>query len=900
MKREKLQNTEGFSLVELLIAIGIFAFVFAANFGLAMDAYRSRANDRIKLEAGLVFKDKINGLYNYKNDNWSEIIRKIDDNSKKLDLVDDKYQINDGKFTQNGVEYEILLEKAARSGANIDPENSGTDPDTVKVSISAAWKDFFGIEQSFTETYFLTNWASTAWREDTNDEFTTPVPTKINSTVANGSVSLTLKPVYSSTDWCTLDKVQTVNLFPNGTGDVFSALGKSTGDQLTYKNFEPTVVAIPTNRPAPSNPIIGTINNAYPDICDDTGVSKAQCEALLKIYDSTAGDSWLNKNKWKSMTENNPCTWYGVTCTGANVTNLNLSSNNLSGSLPREVGALVSLTQLNLSGDNTLTGVLPPEIGNLTALSILNLSRTAPGGGLTGVVPETIGNMTSLQILNLANNSFEGKIPQSIGRLSALTDLYLQNNNLTCHIAPEIANLSNIGGGKLNLSNNHLLNTNISALNTYFVSKSANVGAQGTPILHEDCMQRPDEDEVYLSQYNTTESETNPFGYGITLASEAFPPALSKEVLAGAAWLADKSNALSFDGGDYVEVPASKKWNIHNEDSTISLWVKRNGQQDTGSPTRLIDYSDAGQGWYLGLNASEQVVFSYDGTGNDVVLTSATITDTPNWHHVVVVMDSGTATLFLNGTQAAQDTYDSLINHTDPSKVLRIGKSVGGNGFIGTLDEIKIYSRAVPINELTKSKGYEAHRKEGGLIGYWRLNQAGETQYDLSYQSAHGTKGGSLSPGELDDPLTITNGGNTRYRINDLYIDGDIIYISSTHPVHDIARFDKSTSTFLSDININNDTYQGFDDTASTVTDQSYIYIGQGSYLHKYTKVSTPIHNAVINLSSPYNSGNITDLAIKDGFLFVTGIKQNAQLSIQDVSFTPTPKIVNLLLEAYL
>ena len=65
VKRDK--DLKGFSLVELLIAIGIFAFVFAANFGLAMDAFRSRANDRIRLDAGLIFKDRINGLYNYKS-----------------------------------------------------------------------------------------------------------------------------------------------------------------------------------------------------------------------------------------------------------------------------------------------------------------------------------------------------------------------------------------------------------------------------------------------------------------------------------------------------------------------------------------------------------------------------------------------------------------------------------------------------------------------------------------------------------------------------------------------------------------------------------------------------------------------------------------------------------------
>ena len=894
------KNLKGFSLVELLIAIGIFAFVFAANFGLAMDAFRSRANDRIRLDAGLVFKDRINGLYNYKNERWSEILDNIGGTSKRLDLVSKKYQINDGSYTQDGVEYEILIEKAARTAGAIDPEGSGNDPDTVKVSLTATWRDFFGVTQSLTESYFLTNWASTAWTEDTNNDFTTPVPTTINSQVANNSVSLTLKPIYSSADWCTLDKVQNNNLFPNGTGDVFSVLGSSTGNQLVYQNFEPTFVAIPTSRPAPANSVVGTVNNAYPDICDGTGVSASQCEALLKLYDSTGGDNWYTKTNWKSVTpNNNPCTWHGIFCTGANVTTLTLINNNLVGTLPREIGALTSLTTLNLSNNN-LTGTLPAEISNLTSLTTLDLSRSTQGGGLSGVIPETIGNLTALTILNLSNNSIEGKIPQSIGRLALLEELYLQNNDLTCHIAPEIGNLAAIEDTKLDLSNNNLLDTSITLLSNYFSTKVASVGSQGTPILHEDCMQRPVEDEAYLTQFNTTESQSNPIGYGLTLASETFPPTLTKSIYNGASWLSDVSYGLNFDGTDYVQVPASKRWNLHNEDATISLWVKRNGEQDSGNPARLIDYSDTGQGWYLGLNASEQVVFSYDGTGNDISLTSSTIANA-TWTHVVVVMDLGTptstATLYINGTQAAQDTYDNLTNHTNTSKLLRIGMRDGGNAYIGSIDEVKIFSRAVSINELTKSKSYEAHRKEGGLIGYWRLNQSGQTQYDLSYQNAHGTKGLNSSIGS-DDPAQVV--GNSRYRINDMSIDGDIIYISTSHPSHDVVRYDKSTNTFQSDINIDNDTYQGFDDTASAVTDANFIYIGQGSYLHKYTKVTTPVWNAVINLSSPYNSGNITDVVLKDGYLFVSGTRQNSQLVIQDVSFTPTPKVVNLLLEAYL
>ena len=71
MKLHKKIKIKGFSLVELLLALAIFGLVVTANFGLAIDAFRSRQNDRIRLEAGLVIKDTINNLYTIKNSSWS-------------------------------------------------------------------------------------------------------------------------------------------------------------------------------------------------------------------------------------------------------------------------------------------------------------------------------------------------------------------------------------------------------------------------------------------------------------------------------------------------------------------------------------------------------------------------------------------------------------------------------------------------------------------------------------------------------------------------------------------------------------------------------------------------------------------------------------------------------------
>ncbi|MFA6159065.1 MAG: leucine-rich repeat domain-containing protein [Candidatus Paceibacterota bacterium] len=127
------------------------------------------------------------------------------------------------------------------------------------------------------------------------------------------------------------------------------------------------------------------------------------------------------------------------------VTHLSLSSCQLKGALPPQVGQLASLQSLNLSG-NELTS-LPSKIGLLSSLRKLYLSSNA----LTSL-PSEIGLLTSLRKLYLRSNQLVS-LPPEIGRLSSLQKLYLSGNALT-GLPPEIGGLSSLR--MLDLSRNAL------------------------------------------------------------------------------------------------------------------------------------------------------------------------------------------------------------------------------------------------------------------------------------------------------------------------------------------------------------------------------------------------------------------------------------------------------------
>ena len=180
---------------------------------------------------------------------------------------------------------------------------------------------------------------------------------------------------------------------------------------------------------------------------------------LVALYNSAGGGSWTNKTGWvvPGSAGDNPCGWYGITCSGGRVTSLDLSNNNMGGTLPPEIGELSELKSLNLgfSTDfgipfSLLGGAIPTQLGNLTKLEYLDLS----GNDFTGSIPSSIGNLLQLTYLDLHYVAIDagfdpfgfisGSIPPELGNLANLTYLEISNQSLTGNLPAELGNLTEL------------------------------------------------------------------------------------------------------------------------------------------------------------------------------------------------------------------------------------------------------------------------------------------------------------------------------------------------------------------------------------------------------------------------------------------------------------------------
>ncbi|MBA0687598.1 hypothetical protein Goari_015118, partial [Gossypium aridum] len=106
------------------------------------------------------------------------------------------------------------------------------------------------------------------------------------------------------------------------------------------------------------------------------------------------------------------------------VTSIDLSTNSLTGEIPKEIARLVELRSLNLSG-NLLTGNIPDNIGNMKLMESLDLSMNR----LNGEIPLSLSNLNFLNHFNVSYNNLTGQIPTST-QLQSFENLSYMGNHL--------------------------------------------------------------------------------------------------------------------------------------------------------------------------------------------------------------------------------------------------------------------------------------------------------------------------------------------------------------------------------------------------------------------------------------------------------------------------------------
>lgn len=121
---------------------------------------------------------------------------------------------------------------------------------------------------------------------------------------------------------------------------------------------------------------------------------------------------------------------------------IDISYNNLVGSIPRELGQMSSLGEF-AAVSNDLTGRIPEALISSGSLHTINITDNS----ITGTISDSIGLMGSSiserqrRSIWFRNNRLRGTIPESIGDISDLTEIVLDGNNLSGQMPFSICNM---------------------------------------------------------------------------------------------------------------------------------------------------------------------------------------------------------------------------------------------------------------------------------------------------------------------------------------------------------------------------------------------------------------------------------------------------------------------------
>lgn len=222
------KTLKAFSLVELILAIGIFATISSMLIFLVVDARSTLSNTQTRAKATDLIQDINNSIFLIKEQGWGEIVGHTNDGQKHIERVDNTYEIADGVGIFNDFLYYFTITHAQRDIDGFLTESGGqTDLHTRLIEITIEWQDSLGRDQSIISNLYLNDWHTYTIIATTEDDFNTGIHDQ-TAVVADVDGEIILQSRFYS-DWCEPENTMTGYDMPEEVipRSVFSLLGYS-------------------------------------------------------------------------------------------------------------------------------------------------------------------------------------------------------------------------------------------------------------------------------------------------------------------------------------------------------------------------------------------------------------------------------------------------------------------------------------------------------------------------------------------------------------------------------------------------------------------------------------------------------------------------------------------------
>ena len=214
--------------------------------------------------------------------------------------------------------------------------------------------------------------------------------------------------------------------------------------------------------------------------------------------------------------------------------------------------------------------------------------------------------------------------------------------------------------------------------------------------------------------------------------------------------------ALSFDGvDDKVDLGEGDNLSENLASFSVSCWIKRGDTSHNGCIRQALVFG-------LKFNQLNQANFNLYNGATYINATTAQTYST-QWHHLVGVYDGQYINIYVDGLYKNQASFSG--NTNSHANNVELGRETSySDPFIGSLDDVRIYNRALSATEI-----YQLYKlgqdkiattpvdKLNGLVGHWTFDGPDLLQ-NVRDRSSQGNKG-LFIPGASGNTSTTTAPG---------------------------------------------------------------------------------------------------------------------------------------------
>lgn len=240
-----MKKYTAYSLVEILIAIGMFGLICTSIIFFSVEVFSSTYNFQRKVNAD-IYREKVFREVSFiKDHSWEKILANTSTSPMYIIQNGDDYEIVEGTFSFGDISYYITIENVKRD-SNGEIADSGTiDPHSRKIILHFTWEDKLGRDVEYTTSFFVNDWNTYTWVQTSQEDFNhgSNYQTRVTN---NSGGEVTLQQIFYP-DWCrpTL-AINQYDIPGNATAKtLFSKIGttylgtggNATGSSLTKLNI---------------------------------------------------------------------------------------------------------------------------------------------------------------------------------------------------------------------------------------------------------------------------------------------------------------------------------------------------------------------------------------------------------------------------------------------------------------------------------------------------------------------------------------------------------------------------------------------------------------------------------------------------------------------------------------